>query len=82
MRRLVLLAPFALAACAGADAASFAPSSPASPGAPSGQRLPVATVLDAADPAEAVRSPLLAAPTAAPAVDHSGHHHHHGGATP
>jgi len=80
MKRLVLLAPFVLAACAGADAAPFVASSPASSAAPSGQRMPVATVLDASDPAEAVRSPLLAMPTAAAATAPDPHAHHHHGA--
>ena len=81
MRTLQLVPLLLLAACGGAETAtSFASSSPASTSAPDGQRVPVATVLDAADPAEAARSPLLAAPTAAPAMDHS--HHQHGAAPP
>ncbi len=64
MRTLQLVPLLLLAACGGAETAtSFASSSPASTSAPDGQRVPVATVLDAADPAEAARSPLLAAPT-------------------
>ena len=76
---LLLFAPLLLAACGGAGAAaSFDAGSPASTASPAGHRVPVATVLDAADPAAAARSPLLAAPTAAPAMDHSHHHHDHG----
>jgi hypothetical protein len=74
---LSLFFPIVLAACGGTEPAiSVATSSPASSAAPSGHRVPVATALDATDPAQAARSPLLAAPTAAPAMDHS--HHHHG----
>lgn len=74
----LLFFSIALAACGGAEPAiSFATSSPASTAAPSGQRVPVATALDAADPAQAARSPLLAPPAAAPAMDHSHHHHGH-----
>ncbi len=77
MHRALFLVPFLLAACGGAEApTSFAAGSPADTASPSGHRVPVATVLDAADPAAAARSPLLAVPAAAPAMDHS--HHHHG----
>jgi hypothetical protein len=77
MRTLLLFGPLLLVACGGAEAAnSFAASSPASTSAPTGHRVPVATVLDAAEPGDAARSPLLAADAAAPPMDHS--HHHHG----
>jgi hypothetical protein len=77
MRTLLLFGPLLLAACGGVEAAnSFAASSPASTAAPTGYRVPVATVLDAAEPGNAARSPLLAADAAAPPTDHS--HHHHG----
>lgn len=78
MTRVFLLFPLILAACGGAeDRTSFAASSPASTAAPDGLRVPVATVLASADPGAAERSPLLAAPEAAPTADPHAHHHHH-----
>lgn len=82
MKRAPFLFPWILVACGGAEVGSFAASSPASTAAPDGLRVPVATVLASADPAAAERSPLLAAPTAAPAVDPHAHHHHHHGPAP
>jgi hypothetical protein len=69
-RALVLLFTVFLAACGAEPATTFPASSPASPEGPGGHRAKVATMLDAADPAQAARSPLLAPPAAATAVDH------------
>ncbi|MEZ4298770.1 MAG: hypothetical protein R3B70_27715 [Polyangiaceae bacterium] len=73
---LFIASLFLIAGC-GADPAPFSPSSPASTAFPGAQRVKVGTVLEAPDPGDAARSPLLGAPTAAPTMDHSHHHHAH-----
>ncbi len=60
--------------------APFAATSPASTFSPAGVRVPVASVLQASDPKEAVRSPLLSDVAAAPPSGHEHHHHHDHGA--